>query len=331
MTACRAGNPRAKQRSDLHAERSMAATIPPFPHRHLISVNALSAAEVKEIFARAENHWRRNRKTGKRTDALTGRSIVNLFFEPSTRTLLSFELAGKRLGADVATLPLAESSVKKGESFEDTLYTVDAMQPDAIIVRHREIGAARAASELVSASVVNAGDGVAEHPTQALLDAFTLQQKWGSLEGRRILICGDIAHSRVAGSDIPLLTQLGADVRVAGPDVFLPESTPAETFNDFDAALEGCDAVMMLRIQRERMGENQAPHLEDYVRDWRLDAGRLNRAKPDALIMHPGPMNRDVEITSEVADHPRSVIRAQVESGVAVRMAVLELLMEARA
>lgn len=298
-----------------------------FPHKHLLSVSRLKAADIEAVFQRAEAHWRANRDGAAHPSVLNGRMVVNLFFEPSTRTLLSFEIAGKRLGADVSTLPLAESSLKKGESFEDTLYTVDAMRPDAIILRHREIGAAKAASELVQACVLNAGDGVAEHPTQALLDAFTLHRRWGSLKDKRILICGDIAHSRVAGSDIPLFAALGAEVRIAGPGVFLPETTPAEKFSDFDTALEGCDAVMMLRIQRERMGENHAPPLEDYVRDWRLDSKRLAHASPDALVMHPGPMNRDVEITGEIADHARSLIRLQVESGVAVRMAVLELLL----
>jgi len=297
-------------------------------HRSLLSVRDLTDADIARLFDRAEAHWARNRRPRKSIDTLAGRTMVHLFFEPSTRTLLSFEIAARRLGADAASLPLAESSVAKGESFADTLYTVDAMRPDLILIRHREPGAAARAAELVRAGVVNAGDGVAEHPTQALLDAFALRRRWGSLEGRRVLICGDIAHSRVAGSSAPLLARLGAEVRLAGPRQFVPADWPYDSFERFDAALEDCDAVMMLRIQRERMEADDAPPLEDYVRDWRLNAARLSRARPDALVMHPGPMNRGVEIADDAADHPRSIIREQVEAGVAVRMAVMELLLE---
>lgn len=294
-------------------------------YRDLLSIDDLAEADMQGIFSRAAAHFDRNREASKRIGALSGRTVVNLFFEPSTRTLLSFDIAAKRLDADAATLPLDQSSLKKGESFDDTIHTVGAMRPDIVVIRHGEHEALQRAAGLLEPSVVNAGSGARHHPTQALLDAFTLTRRWGSLEGKRILICGDIVRSRVAGSNIALLRKLGAEVRLAGPAAFLPKKTTASTFNDFGAALEGADAVMMLRIQHERaLGGADAPALEDYVRDWRLDAARLGKAKPDALVLHPGPMNRGVEITGEIADGERSLIREQVESGVAVRMAVME-------
>lgn len=294
-------------------------------YRNLLSIDDLADADIRGILSRAARHFDRNRQAKKRIEALNGRTVVNLFFEPSTRTLLSFDIAAKRLGADAATLPLDQSSLKKGESFDDTIHTIGAMRPDIVVIRHGEHEALQRAAGLLDPAVVNAGSGAHHHPTQALLDVFTLKRRWGSLEGRRILICGDIVRSRVAGSNIVLLQKLGAEVRLAGPSAFLPQETSVSAFDNFDAALEETDAVMMLRIQHERaLGGSDAPKLEDYVRDWRLDAARLAAAKPDALVLHPGPMNRGVEITDEVADGERSLIREQVESGVAVRMAVME-------
>lgn len=294
-------------------------------YRNLLSIDDLTDADIRGILSRAARHFDRNRQAKKRIEALNGRTVVNLFFEPSTRTLLSFDIAAKRLGADAATLPLDQSSLKKGESFDDTIHTIGAMRPDIVVIRHGEHEALQRAAGLLDPAVVNAGSGAHHHPTQALLDVFTLKRRWGSLEGRRILICGDIVRSRVAGSNIVLLQKLGAEVRLAGPSAFLPQKTSVSAFDNFDAALEETDAVMMLRIQHERaLGGSDAPKLEDYVRDWRLDAARLAAAKPDALVLHPGPMNRGVEITDEVADGERSLIREQVESGVAVRMAVME-------
>ncbi len=302
------------------AADSMALT-----YRDLINIDDLGEADINWIFSRAAAHFDRNREGAKRIGALSGRTVINLFFEPSTRTLLSFEIAAKRLDADSATLPLEQSSLKKGESFGDTIHTVGAMRPDIVVIRHGEHDALERAASLLGPAVLNAGSGARHHPTQALLDAFTLTRRWGSLQSKRVLICGDIVRSRVAGSNIALLEKLGAEIRLAGPSAFLPEETRASVYDNFDAALDGADAVMMLRIQHERaLGGGDAPALEDYVRDWRLDAARVARTTPETIVLHPGPMNRGVEITGEVADGDRSLIREQVESGVAVRMAVME-------
>jgi aspartate carbamoyltransferase catalytic subunit len=255
--------------------------------------------------------------------------LINLFFEASTRTQSSFELAGKRLGADVMNMSVATSSVKKGETLIDTAMTLNAMRPDIIVVRHAQAGAVHLLAKKVDCAVVNAGDGAHEHPTQALLDALTIRRNKGRIEGLTVAICGDILHSRVARSNILLLSALGARVRVAGPSTLLPpgiERMGVEVFRDMRAGLDGADIVMMLRLQRERMQGGYIPSAKEYFRFFGLDEAKLCYAKPDALVLHPGPINRGVEIDSAVADGPRSLIREQVEMGVAVRIAVLEAL-----
>jgi aspartate carbamoyltransferase catalytic subunit len=260
---------------------------------------------------------------------LRGRTQINLFFEASTRTQSSFELAGKRLGADVMNMSTANSSAKKGETLIDTAATLNAMRPDIIVVRHHQAGAVHLLARKVDCSVINAGDGAHEHPTQALLDALTIRRNKGRIEGLVVAICGDILHSRVARSNILLLGALGARVRVVGPSTLLPpgiENMGVEVFRDMRSGLAGADIVMMLRLQRERMNGAFVPSTKEYFRYFGLDEEKLAWAKPDALVMHPGPMNRGVEIDSLVADGPQSLIREQVEMGVAVRMAVLEAL-----
>ncbi|MDO9127414.1 MAG: aspartate carbamoyltransferase catalytic subunit, partial [Parvibaculum sp.] len=264
------------------------------------------------------------------TATLRGRTQINLFFEPSTRTQASFELAGKRLGADVMNMSVASSSVKKGETLIDTAVTLNAMHPDLIIIRHQNSGAVELLSQKVSCSVINAGDGAHEHPTQALLDALTIRRRKGRLQGLTVAICGDILHSRVARSNILLLNAMGARVRVVAPPTLLPagvERLGVEVFHDMLKGLEGVDIVMMLRLQLERMAGSYVPSQREYFHFYGLDYAKLAVAKPDALVMHPGPMNRGVEIDSAVADDiDRSLIREQVEMGVAVRMAVLDAL-----
>jgi len=263
-------------------------------------------------------------------DLLRGRTLINLFFEDSTRTRTSFELAGKRLGADVINMGVSTSSVNKGETLLDTAGTLNAMQTDLLVIRHGESGAANLLAQKVDAAVINAGDGTHEHPTQALLDALTIRRRRGRLEALTVAICGDVLHSRVARSNIHLLTTMGARVRVVGPATLMPSEVSrlgVEVFHDMKAGLAGADIVMMLRLQRERMTRGLVPSEREYFRFFGLDAEKLRYAKPDALVMHPGPMNRGVEIDSEVADDPhRSLIREQVEMGVAVRMAVLDIL-----
>jgi aspartate carbamoyltransferase catalytic subunit len=266
----------------------------------------------------------------KKVPALRGRMVVNLFFEPSTRTRFSFETAEKWLSADSLNFSARGSSVEKGESLLDTARNLQAMSPDLIVVRHSSPGVPHFLARHLKAGVVNAGDGAHEHPTQALLDALTIRQRLGRLERLRIVLCGDIAHSRVVRSNIWLLTRMGARVVVCGPPTLLPagiEEMGVEATSDFDAALEGADVVMMLRMQLERQGTPLFPSVREYFRMYGLDARRLGRARPEAIVMHPGPMNRGVEISSEVADSPRSVILEQVANGVAVRMAVLYLLL----
>jgi aspartate carbamoyltransferase catalytic subunit len=299
-----------------------------FPHRHLLGIAALSSDDILFLLDEAELWVEFNRRVRKEDRRLAGLTQFNLFFENSTRTLFSFEVAGKRLGAQVANFHPGGSSVRKGESLVDTALTLDAMRPDVMIVRHAETGAPHQVAEVVGCPVINGGDGTSEHPTQALLDALTMRRRKGRIEGLEVAICGDIRHSRVAGSNLALLPKLGAKVRLVGPPSLLPaESGGFPAFTDFDEGLEGADVVMMLRIQRERMEASVSGSLADFHALYGLTMERLERAAPDALIMHPGPMNRGVEIDSEVADHPtRSAIREQVEMGVAVRMAVLDVL-----
>jgi aspartate carbamoyltransferase catalytic subunit len=298
-----------------------------FPHRHLLSVEQLAPEEVHLLLDEAEHWVEFNRGARKQDDRLAGLTLINAFFEPSTRTLVSFEIAGKRLGAQVVNFHAAQSSLGKGESLIDTALTLDAMRPDLIVVRHGVTGAPHAVAEAVGCAVVNGGDGTGEHPTQALLDALTIRRRKGRIEGLKVAICGDVRHSRVAGSNLRLLAKLGAEVRAIGPAALLPEEGGIPAFTEMDEGLAGADVVMMLRIQRERMEAALAGSLDGFHARYGLTMARLAQAAPDALVMHPGPMNRGVEIDDEVADHPiRSAIREQVEMGVAVRMAVLDAL-----
>ena len=301
-----------------------------FPHQNLLSVGGLNHLDVRLLFERAEAHLDRNLTRDKKLATLKGLTQINLFFEASTRTLASFELAGKRLGADVVNFSTGNASLKKGESLADTAETLAAMKPDLLVVRHSAAGAAKFFSDVTGVSIVNAGDGAHEHPTQALLDVFTLMKKWGDVAGRRIAIVGDILHSRVARSNVALLNLLNAEVRLCGPATLLPANADqwgVSVFHDLDEALEGCDAVMTLRIQRERMSGGLIASEREYAALYGLNHDRLERAQSDCVVMHPGPMNRNVEISTALADdRDVSLILDQVESGVAVRMAILELL-----
>jgi aspartate carbamoyltransferase catalytic subunit len=300
-----------------------------FPHRHLLTCEGLSASEINFLLDLADKAADANRQAGKKRDVLRGRTLINLFFEASTRTQASFELAGKRLCADVLNMNVSTSSVQKGETLLDTAMTLNAMRPDIIVVRHHSAGAVELLSQKVDCSVVNAGDGAHQHPTQALLDALTIRRAKGRLSGLLVAICGDILHSRVARSNINVLNALGAHVRIIAPSTLLPAASVrlgAEVFTDMWKGVEDADVIMMLRLQRERMLGSYVPSTREYFHFFGLDDEKLARARPDALIMHPGPMNRGVEIASTVADHSRSVIHDQVEMGVAVRMAVLEAL-----
>jgi len=301
-----------------------------FPHRHLLGIEGLSPSEINTILDLADGYVAQNRQIDKKQSMLRGRTQINLFFESSTRTRTSFELAGKRLGADVINMSVATSAIKKGETLIDTAMTLNAMQPDVLVVRHPDSGAVELLSQKVDGSVINAGDGSHEHPTQALLDALTIRRRLGRLGGLIVAISGDILHSRVARSNILLLNTMGARVRVIAPPTLLPadiERMGVEVHYDMDEGLKDADIVMMLRLQTERMRGSYVPSTREYFRFYGLDRDKLAHAKPDALIMHPGPMNRGVEIDTEVADDiHRSVIREQVEMGVAVRMAVLDLL-----
>ncbi len=303
----------------------------PFPHRHLLSVDQLTVEQVHRLLDEAELWAEFNRGRRKQDDRLAGLTLINAFFEPSTRTLVSFEIAGKRLGAQVVNFHAAQSSLGKGESLIDTALTLDAMRPDLMVVRHSETGAPHRVADAVGCAVVNAGDGTCEHPTQALLDALTIRRRKGRIEGLKVAICGDVRHSRVAGSNLKLLAKLGAEVRAVGPAALLPEDPSVTAFTDMDEGLAGADVVMMLRIQRERMETALSGPLDGFHARYGLSMERLGKAAPDSLVMHPGPMNRGVEIDDEVADHPsRSAIREQVEMGVAVRMAVLDALTRGR-
>jgi aspartate carbamoyltransferase catalytic subunit len=297
--------------------------------RHLLGIEGLSASDITGLLDLAEEFVDLNRQVQKKRNTLSGRTQVNLFFEASTRTQSSFELAGKRLGADVMNMSIASSSIRKGETLLDTALTLNAMHPDMIVVRHAASGAVELLSQKVECSVINAGDGTHEHPTQALLDALTIRNNKKRIEGLTVAICGDIAHSRVARSNIILLNTMGARVRVVAPSTLLPsgiERMGVEVHRDMREGLRDCDIVMMLRLQRERMAGSLIPSSREYFHYYGLDPAKLKFAKPDALVMHPGPMNRGVEIESSVADGAQSLIREQVEMGVAVRMAVLEAL-----
>ena len=317
-----------------HASRYPAGSLA-FPHRHLLGLAGLAPHELLFLLDEAEQWVDLNRQPEKRASALRGLTIINAFFENSTRTLLSFELAGKRLGADVVNMSVATSSVKKGETLIDTALTLNAMRADAMVIRHGSSGAVRLIADKVDCPVLNAGDGQHEHPTQGLLDALTIRRALRTrgreeFNGLKVTICGDILHSRVARSNIHCLTTLGADVRVCAPPALMPEGIEqlkVTAFHDFDAALEGAEVVMMLRLQNERMQGSFIPSPREYRHLYGLTLERLKRAAPDAFIMHPGPMNRGVEIDSNVADLPeRSLITTQVEMGVAMRMTCLEVL-----
>ncbi len=301
-----------------------------FPHRHLLGIEGLSPGEISLLLDLADGYVALNRRADKKTAVLRGRTQINLFFETSTRTRTSFELAGIRLGADVINISVSMSAIKKGETLIDTAMTLNAMHPDVLVVRHPDAGAVKLLSEKTNCAMINAGDGSHEHPTQALLDALTIRRRKGRLQGLVVALCGDVAHSRVARSNIYLLQTMGARVRVVAPPTLLPaaiERLGVEVFHDMRAGLDGCDIVMMLRLQRERMHGSHVPSVREYFRFHGLDQSKLDYAKRDALVMHPGPMNRGVEIDSLLADDiNRSVIQEQVEMGVAVRMACLDVL-----
>ena len=301
----------------------------PFPHRHLLGIEGLSPQDIAALLDSSEAAIDVSRQVEKKKATLRGRTQINLFFEASTRTQSSFELAGKRLGADVMNMAVGVSSVKKGETLIDTAMTLNAMRPDILVVRHHAAGAVALLAQKVECAVVNAGDGAHEHPTQALLDALTIRRHKGRLSGLVVAICGDIAHSRVARSNILLLSAMGARLRVVAPSTLLPagiERLGVDVFSSMRDGLADADVVMMLRLQRERMNAAYVPSVREYFRFFGLDAEKLAWAKPDAIVMHPGPMNRGVEIDPMIADGVQSVIREQVEMGVAVRMAVLEAL-----
>jgi aspartate carbamoyltransferase catalytic subunit len=300
-----------------------------FSRRHLLGIEGLTRPEIESLLDLADEAVSISRQVEKKRTTLRGRTQINLFFEASTRTQSSFELAGKRLGADVMNMAVGNSSVKKGETLIDTAMTLNAMRPDIIVVRHHAAGAVHLLARKVDCSVINAGDGAHEHPTQALLDALTIRRNLGRIEGLTVAICGDILHSRVARSNILALGTLGARVRVVGPSTLLPagiEEMGVDVFREMKSGLKDADIVMMLRLQLERMRSAFIPSTKEYFRYFGLDAEKLAWAKPGALVMHPGPMNRGVEIDSLIADGAQSLIREQVEMGVAVRMAALEAL-----
>ena len=302
----------------------------PFPRRHFLSVLDLNPVDVAGLLDLAEGFVELNRQTAKKLDLLKGRTLINLFFENSTRTQSSFELAAKRLGADTINMSPRSSSIAKGETLIDTAVTLNAMRPDILVVRHAASGAASLLAQKVSCSVINAGDGQHEHPTQALLDALSMRRAFGHIAGLRVAICGDILHSRVARSNVGLLQMMGAEVRLVGPPTLMPARADrwgVQVFNDLREGIAGCDVVMTLRLQLERMDGAFAPSPREYFRFWGLDREKLGAAADHVRVMHPGPMNRGVEIDSDVADDPSvSLIQDQVEMGVAARMAVLAAL-----
>jgi aspartate carbamoyltransferase catalytic subunit len=301
-----------------------------FPHRDLLGIQGLARADIIALLDLAETYVEHNRRANKKLALLAGRTLVNLFYENSTRTQSSFELAGKRLGADTLNMSVKGSSVAKGETLIDTAMTLNAMRPDLLVVRHGASGAVELLAQKVDCAVINAGDGSNEHPTQALLDALTMRRHLKRIEGLTVAICGDIAHSRVARSNIYLLSALGAEVHVVAPPTLIPpgiERLGVKTFYLMSEGLKGADVVMMLRLQTERMSGAFLPSAREFYHLYGLDRAKLAHARPGALVMHPGPMNRGVEIDSTIADDPEvSLIQAQVEMGVAVRMAVLDAL-----
>ena len=297
---------------------------------HLLSVNDLAVPEINVLLNRANYYANANRQKGKIEKILKGKTIINLFFETSTRTKTSFELAAKRLGADVISINASASAIKKGETLVDTAMTLNAMHADILIVRHPDSGAVKLLSKKVNCAIINAGDGTHEHPTQALLDVLTIQRNKRKIKELNVAICGDILHSRVARSNILLLSKLGARIKIIAPPTLIPpgiESLGVEVFYEMEKGLVDCDIVMMLRLQTERMKGMFVPSTREYFKFFGLDKSKLKKAKKDALIMHPGPMNRGIEIDSSLADNlDRSLIHQQVEIGVAVRMACLEML-----
>ena len=301
-----------------------------FRARHLLGIEHLAPDEINAVLDLADRYVDLNRRTVKQSDVLAGMTQINMFFEASTRTQASFELAGKRLGADVMNMSVAQSSFKKGETLLDTAMSLNAMHPDLLVVRHGASGAVALLADKVNCAVLNAGDGSHEHPTQALLDALTIRRKKGRLNRLTVAICGDISHSRVARSNLILLGKMENRIRLIGPSTLMPTGVSdfgCEVFDDMRAGLEGADVVMMLRLQKERMDGGFIPSEREYYHRFGLDAQKLTFAKPDAIVMHPGPMNRGVEIDGELADDiNRSVIQEQVEMGVAVRMACMDLL-----
>lgn len=301
-----------------------------FDHAHLLGIAGLHKLDIEHILDLSDKYAEATRAGHRPDPVLKNKTVLNLFFENSTRTMSSFEIAAKRLGADVVNMPVAHSSVKKGETLIDTAMTLNAMRPDVLVVRHSASGGVKLLSRKVDCAVINAGDGSHEHPTQGLLDTLTIRRNKGKIEGLKVVICGDIVHSRVARSTTLALHQLGASVHLCGPATLVPNGTEtwgaASAQNDFDTALDGADVVIMLRLQLERMDGAYLPSRREYFRYYGLTAERLARAKPDALVMHPGPMNRGIEIESAIADGDRSLITEQVEMGVAVREAVLHLL-----
>jgi aspartate carbamoyltransferase catalytic subunit len=300
-----------------------------WPHKDLLDISQLSPEEIRHVFEVAARFDEVNTRSVKKVPVLKGKSVVLFFAEPSTRTKMSFDVAGKRLSADTFSLAKSGSSLQKGESLKDTALTLQAMHPDCIVIRHTSSGAARFLAERLSCSVINAGDGWHAHPTQALLDGFSLHRKWpAGFTGKTVLILGDVAHSRVARSDILMLTMLGARVRLCAPRTLLPAGVgtwPVEVFSDVKTACRDVDAVICLRLQLERQEAGLLPDLREYAMTYGLNETHLDQASPDVLIMHPGPMNRGVEIASGLADAGNSLVLDQVSSGVAVRMALLYL------
>jgi aspartate carbamoyltransferase catalytic subunit len=299
-----------------------------FAHKHILGTEYLSAADILQILDTADSFKEINAREIKKVPTLRGKTIVNLFYEASTRTRTSFEIAGKRLSADTINITASSSSVVKGETLEDTAKNIDAMAPDIIVMRHAASGAPHYLAKRLNCSVINAGDGAHEHPSQALLDLLTIRQHKGRLEGLTVAIVGDIAHSRVARSNLYAMKKLGMTVRLAGPGTMIPpgiERLGAEVYTDMNEAIRGADVIMMLRIQLERQGKTMLPTLREYARLYGLNTTNIKLAAPDAIVLHPGPMNRGVEISSYVADGPQNVILDQVENGVAVRMALLYL------
>ena len=296
---------------------------------HLLGIEKLSPQDINFIIKKSQGWFEKNKNKPQKTDILRGKTQINLFFEPSTRTQSSFELAGKRLGADVINMSLKQSSVAKGETLIDTAVTLNAMKPDLLIVRHYSAGASELLSQKVDCSVINAGDGSHEHPTQAILDALTIIYHKKKIEGLKVAICGDILHSRVARSNIILLSMLGADINIVAPKTLLPNNIDAykvKTYLDMREGIRDVDVIMMLRLQNERMLSSYIPSAREYFQYYGLDEDKLAYASKNAIVMHPGPMNRGVEIDTSVADNVQSVIKDQVEMGVAARMAVLETL-----